>query len=294
MFACPCGFQGLSQRALSLHRTKTHGYPLSTEALIQLYLQGVSQEQIRRQYHIDLGGIRKRLASSGILIRNQAEGKWWPRLLEKGWQIATISHRPEPPLSRGTAYLLGALDGDGCIYRCERNQSSRLQFAVTSIAFHGKLVKAMEDLGITPQTFIVEPKREKWSKVYGCFGTCKAFADWYQSIPGQRGNLLMQDLYWDYMCGFHEAEGSVLNNNGCPAIEIWNTDHERLTDCKAMLEALGFHPTLRPVRRRYKPNESQGFKLGLYRGPEVLQFLTVTATWKTGPWKEVMRRATHA
>jgi hypothetical protein len=197
-------------------------------------------------------------------------------------------------MTHGVAYLLGALDGDGCIYQDKKGRGSRLQFAVTSVPFHDKLVKVIGHLGITPHTFTVEPKNERWNKVYGCFATSKPFADWYQSLPAQRGGLLTQDLYWDYLCGFHEAEGSALRNNGCPAIEIYNNDMGRLTDCKAMFEVLGFHPTLRPARRKYKPHHSQGYKLGLYRGSEVLHFLTVTATWKFGPWKEVMNSAIAA
>ena len=293
-FVCQCGFQGLSQRAVSVHRTSTHGFPLSNEQVAELYLQGTSQATIASTYHVDPMAIHRRLQASGVSTRNSGEAAWLPRLLNAGWRIGTISQRPEPTVSKTTAYLLGALDGDGCIYSPRTRSGVRLQFGVTNPEFHMKIVRAMRELGMNPSTFIFQSRNPKWSMVYGAFAACKPFGDWYRTLQTQRHKWLPESLYWNYLCGFHEAEGSSLNNNGCPAIEIWNTNQDRLSDCKAMLEALGFHPTLRPARRSYRPNHSQGFKIGLYRGSEVLHFLTETATWKTGPWKEVMNSAIEA
>lgn len=174
---------------------------------------------------------------------------------------------PSNPL----AYILGALQGDGCIYR------STIQLSVANNVYAESVARALSQIGL-PATVI--PILMRGKQHYRAYVGSVLFARWYKSLNITEIKRIIKGYEVEFLRGFYEAEGCFSNRMSTSrgytyrryTVFISNTQEGLIRLCYDILLGLGFHPYIYRPKQNY-PKAKPLFQVFIGRRQEVEEFL---------------------
>ncbi len=243
------------------------------------YESGLSLSEISKKEHISRHTLKRRFSESGFFIRKQADQTSLSKLDLRYWENTVDGWKPKE--SENLFYLLGILKGDGSVsIQPTKNGCNHYKIELTSTdkCFVEAFISSLKSIGISHSGWIFTEKKknEKWNDAFKTRAYCKIFVEWYKKTPLEwiQKNAIEDKFKFAFIQGMYESEGSLLNNNGCYAIEIINSNEKTLSMIKQFLEELGFHPTIRKAKRKKREKDkSDIYKIGMYRDREVKELI---------------------
>jgi len=184
-----------------------------------------------------------------------------------------VNLRPSPTL----AYMLGVLEGDGCVYKVQSRRVISLCTIDERFAF--SFYRALEELGLNP-------RKRLHGKYYWVEAISMNFFDWYKSLTLEKlGEYLKsQSMIIAFLRGFYESEGSYYykwtrrlgRKYYYEAVSIGNTNKSLLKLIKRFLEEINFNFTW---------TEHKGlYQLRMYGKEKIKKFFkTITPCIKNSP-----------
>lgn len=179
--------------------------------------------------------------------------------------VKKIDLRP----SINLAYVLGAIMGDGAVFKSSTNQYI-IEFNVVDKPFSDSVKSAMESIGLHCWRKLYPRKGLNEKPQWYIIAQSKMFYDFYNRV-NLKSFTDTRDKQIAFIRGFYEAEGSyctkVNKKSFGKRISLWNKNIQLLETVKNFLMQLDFHPT-----RIYRNKRGYGH-VCLNRSKEVHRFL---------------------
>jgi len=205
-----------------------------------------SMYQIAKEQKVTQMTIRRHLIKNNIPIRESNHGKkQYPNLY------------PSPEL----AYILGVIDGDGCV-----SGYDRIDLVTKDKVFAEEFAKALKAIGL--RASVVE--RHFWNRDlkrqyhgWQCYAHSVVFVRWYRSLTQEQKEGIAKQFPEQYLKGFFESEGTyTIGADGSAHVHFSNLDYELLVMVQKLLTLLGHESRIYGSKHR-----------GQFTGREVTEYM---------------------
>jgi len=192
-----------------------------------------------KQKHLEEGwSIRKMARECGV---GWTTIRYWGDKLGIPLQKPDKRNKQYPDLSPSPelAYILGVIDGDGCV-----SGYDRIQLGTKDYEFAQEFRRALKVIGLRANV----TKNDYWNKdlqrqYHGrqCYAHSVVFVRWYNGLTQEQKEKIARQYPWGYLKGFYESEGSYyIGPNGDVNVRFSNLDYELLLMVQRLLTKLGY------------------------------------------------------
>lgn len=219
------------------------------------WIDGLSETQIGAKYGVSCAAINYWMRKFGLSGRKHVDN---------------LLFEPSPALS----YVLGAILGDGCVYRRKKgNYTIRLQ--VCDKVFAKKFSDAVKLIGFKPGKLIQEKAKEKgWRDKWLSYFYSDAFGNWYTSMTLNDRIELGMKFPDAFVRGFYESEGTLVRHHGRLELHIYDTHADGLIIYSIQKNLP--HGIVSHIFHRHIDNGGICYMLSITRDLDVRRFLAWT------------------
>jgi len=186
--------------------------------------EGKSIARIAREQEVSQTTIRKHLIKNNIPIRKANNGKK---------QYPDLSPSPE------LAYILGVIDGDGCV-----SGYDYIRLVVKDKEFAEEFAKALKVIGLRANVIERNPwhrKLKQYFHSWQCYAYSVVFVNWYNGLIRKQIEGIAKQFPIEYLKGFFESEGSyTISTKGSANVLFSNLDYALLLMAQRLLTLLGY------------------------------------------------------
>lgn len=161
-----------------------------------------------------------------------------------GLSFREVDFDDEP--SPNLAYVLGVIEGDGCVF--EGDNEYRVILSVKDKEFAESFRNALTNIGLNPLMRTVANQGKNEIQMYRVQASSKIFVKWYQELNLEyiKKYLETDEMKKGFIRGFYESEGTLSidkRKNRCFSIKIANIDEKLMKFVKNILVELEFSPS---------------------------------------------------
>jgi len=181
-------------------------------------------------------------------------------IFQFGSQTTGKKQFPDLDSSPELAYILGVIDGDGCV-----SGYDQIVLDVKDYAFAKEFETALKAIGLRANT----RNNDYWNKdlerqYYGwqCYARSAVFVCWFKGLTREQKEEIVSQFPDQYLKGFFESEGTYyINTDGSVYVRFFNTNYELLLMVQRLLTLLGYASNI--YERKFK---------GYFSGREVTAY----------------------
>jgi len=171
---------------------------------------------------------------------------------------------PNLELSPELAYILGVIDGDGCV-----SGDGHIQLNAKDYVFAKEFEKALKAIGLRAKV----TERNDWNKNlerqyhgWKCYAYSTVFVHWYNGLTQEQKEGIVRQFPEQYLKGFFESEGSYyLDTNGSVHVYFSNFDYDLLLMVQRLLTLLGYDSNIYESKHKgyFTGREVTSYRLSL-------------------------------
>jgi len=170
---------------------------------------------------------------------------YWGKKLGIPLQKSDMGTKQYPDLSPSPelAYILGVIDGDGCV-----SGHNDIRLGTKDYEFAQEFRRALKAIGLRANV----NKKSYWNKNlkrqyhgWRCYANSAAFVRWYRGLAQEQKGRIVEQFPEQYLKGFFESEGTyTIHTNGSANVVFSNTDYELLLMVQRLLTMLGYESNI--------------------------------------------------
>lgn len=200
-----------------------------------------------------------------------------PFIIEKLEKTSATPHKPwVPVLTVDLFYILGILQGDGCVYMPKQTKGGYMyviSLGSTDESFANEFSKSLKKIGLSAWRYI-ENRKPPRKKMYYVRSQSKSFLKWYSALDyNWILNTKSEEYKLYFLKGVYESDGSFQTSKKYTRVRVRNISYPLITTVKKLLEELGYTPTLFKMGENCLKSKKPYYAASLNRKAEVYDFL---------------------